>query len=54
MEVFRGPGQLPVDFTFGDYLFNYFEQSTEESDILLLLSAKCKLDLTHLNKFLLS
>lgn len=46
MEVFTVPGQLPVDFIFGEHLFNHLEQSTEDSDWFPLLSTECKLALT--------
>lgn len=47
MQVFRVPGQLPIDFIFGEDLFNHFELSIEDSDRLLLLSTKCKLAPTN-------
>lgn len=47
IEVFRVPGQLPIDFVFGEDLCNQFEQSIEDSDKLLLLYTKCKLALSN-------
>lgn len=47
IEVFRVACQLPIDFIFGECLFNHFEQSMEDSDRLFLLATKCKLALTN-------